>query len=58
MTAPEPSLAAQPLSLPGALSSWWIAGGVLLAVLAALALSMLPGRALAAGASCRLEEES
>ena len=57
-TAPEPSLAAQPLSLPGALSSWWIAGGVLLAVLAALALSMLPGRALAAGASCRLEEES
>jgi hypothetical protein len=57
-TAPAPVLAAKPLSLPGALSSWWIVGGVLLALLAALALGLLPGRALAAGAACSLEEDS
>ncbi len=63
-TAPMPStggvqLAAKPLSLPGALSSWWVIGGILLALLAGLALWLLPGRALAAaGAACRLEEES
>ncbi|HWC33517.1 MAG TPA: hypothetical protein VG650_01705 [Mycobacteriales bacterium] len=53
-----PILAAKPLSLPGALSSWWIVLAAALAVLAALAMSLLPGRALAAGAGCRLEEES
>jgi hypothetical protein len=57
-TAPPPELATSALSLPGALSSWWIVGGVLLALLAALALGLLPGRALAAGAACSLEEES
>lgn len=58
-TAPGPQLAANPLKLPGKLSSWWTVGGILLALLAGLALWLLPGRALAAaGAGCRLEEES
>ncbi|HVS67228.1 MAG TPA: hypothetical protein VHE56_01655 [Mycobacteriales bacterium] len=57
--APQPVLADKALTLPGALSSWWIVLGAALAVLIALALSMLPSRALAAAAaSCRLEEES
>ncbi|HVU61592.1 MAG TPA: hypothetical protein VHD58_08050 [Mycobacteriales bacterium] len=56
---PVPVVASKPLSLPGAISSWWIVAGVALAVLAALAMSLLPSRALAAAAaSCRLEEES
>jgi hypothetical protein len=57
-TAPPPALAAQPLSVPGPLSSWWIVLGAALAVLVSYLLSLLPGRALAAAASCRLEEES
>lgn len=55
---PAPVLAANPLSLPGPLSSWWVVLGALLAVGTAFLLSLLPGRALVAGASCRLEEES
>ncbi|HEX3707278.1 MAG TPA: hypothetical protein VHV76_11670 [Mycobacteriales bacterium] len=55
---PPPQLATNALALPGALSSWWVVGGVLLALLAALALGLLPGRALVAGADCSLEEES
>jgi hypothetical protein len=54
----SPELANSALSLPGALSSWWIVGGVLLALLAALGLGLLPSRALAAGADCSLEEDS
>lgn len=58
-TAPAPQLAANPLKLAGSLSAWWTVGGMLLALLAGLALWLLPGRALvAAGAGCRLEEES
>jgi hypothetical protein len=56
-TAPAPVLAANPLNLPGALSSWWVFGGILLTMLAALALGMWPARALVAGAGCNLEEE-
>lgn len=58
-TAPPPALAAKPLSLPGPLSSWWVVLAAALAVLASFLLSSLPGRAFAAaGAGCRLEEES
>lgn len=57
-TAPPPEFAGTPVALSGPLSPWWIVGGVLLALIAALALGMLPGRALAAGAACSLEEES
>ena len=56
---PTPELAAKPLALPGALSSWWIVFGVALALLVSYLLSLLPVRAFAAGAaSCRLEEDS
>jgi hypothetical protein len=58
VTAPPPELAPSALSLPSALSSWWTVGGILLALLAALALGLWPGAALAAGAECSLEEES
>jgi hypothetical protein len=55
----QPVIAQSALSLPRALSSWWVVLGAVLAVLAALALSLLPSRALAAaGAACRLEEDS
>ncbi|MGN6474420.1 MAG: hypothetical protein ACTHK4_12340 [Mycobacteriales bacterium] len=54
-----PVLATSALTLPGALSSWWVIAGLLLALLTGAALWLLPGRALAAaGAGCRLEEES
>lgn len=57
-TVAPPAIATSALSLPGALSSWWVIGGILLALLAGAALWLLPGRALAAaGAGCRLEEE-
>lgn len=57
-TAPPPLLATNSLGLPSALSSWWVVGGILLALLAALALGFWPSRALAAGADCSLEEDS
>jgi hypothetical protein len=54
-----PQLATKALTLPGALSSWWFIGGIVLALLAGLGLWFLPGQALAAaGAGCRNEEES
>jgi hypothetical protein len=58
VTAPAPDIAPSALSLPSSLSSWWTVGGILLALLAALALGLWPGAALAAGADCSLEEES
>jgi hypothetical protein len=54
-----PQIAQAALKLPGPLSSWWVIGGIVLALLAGLGLWLLPGQALAAaGAACRLEEES
>ncbi len=53
-----PELANTALSLPKALSSWWTVGGILLALLAALALALWPSAALAAATDCSLEEDS
>lgn len=52
-----PIIANSALSLPKPLSSWWAVGGILLALLGALALGLWPGAALAAAANCSLEED-